>query len=46
MATRWMPPERSIAHETVSGVLPPMRSMTAFSASVRSLSQPSFLSTP
>src|SRR5215813_12612362 len=28
-ATRWMPPERSIAQDTPSGLLPPTRSITA-----------------
>ena len=32
MATRWMPPDRSMAHDTASGLLPPMRVMVASSA--------------
>src|SRR5215471_6909524 len=45
-ATRWMPPERSSDHDTASGVVGLTLLITAISASVRSLSQPSFLSTP
>ena len=41
-----MPPDRSIAHDTASGFAPPIRVIVASSVSVRSLSQPSFLSTP
>src|SRR5262245_43664900 len=45
-ATRCTPPERSVDHDTASGVVGLTLLITAHSASVRSLSQPSFLSTP
>src|SRR6202008_1025964 len=46
IATRWMPPDRSIDQDTASGVVGLTLLITATSASVRSLSQPSFFSTP
>jgi hypothetical protein len=46
MATRWMPPDRSIDQDTASGVVGLTLLITASSASVKSLSQPSFFSTP
>src|SRR4029078_8305117 len=44
--TRCTPPERSVDQETASGVVGLTLLITASSASVRSLSQPSFFSTP
>ena len=37
IATRWMPPDRSIDHDTPSGLSPPIRSITASSAPVEVL---------
>src|SRR3981189_895242 len=46
IATRWIPPDRSSDHDTASGLAELTRWMTSISCAVRSLSQPSFLSTP